>query len=686
MERERSRRGRERERVMTLIRERAVGGAGDGGGEMVLVGVKFDDKSRETLTWTMMTVAGPGDRVIALHVMEDSVAEGTSSLMSRVKTIDSWLAVYEGFCNLKQVDLKIKVCRGGPSVRKVLVREAKASGASKIVVGISQTFHTIHSSISVAKYCARKLSKSLSIYAVDNGKIIFQREATSKIVDPLQDVSRNQLKEPNSAGVNNDSWAIVPVKANEAVSSSHSHVNEELLDSKSGWSFLGSLFSRQGQPLKKCPVNKMCLVRRLFKPPTRNSSSVVYPDQKHSISDVDAGVIVPICPDISCSPISSYDGSNGLPKELKDLRERYSSICRLFSYEEVLLATSNFMPENIVGKGGSSRVYKGYLSDGKELAVKILKPSVDVLKEFVLEIETITTLHHKNIISLIGFCFEHNYLILVYDFLPRGSLEENLYGNKKDGSTFGWHERYKVALGVAEALDHLHNGCDQPVVHRDVKSSNILLSDDFEPQLTDFGLASHLSTPSSLICTDVSGTFGYLAPEYFMHGKLSDKVDVFAFGVVLLELLSGRMPIDRENPKGQDSLVMWAKPILEGGNIFELLSPHIQSECDYDQIERMVLAATLCIRCSPRLRPQISLVLKLLQGNEEMRNWARQQINISEEAHFVDEEAFPTNIQSHLNLALMDIVDDSFSISSSNEGISVEDYLQGRRSCPSSFE
>lgn len=234
--------------------------------------------------------------------------------------------------------------------------------------------------------------------------------------------------------------------------------------------------------------------------------------------------------------------------------------------------------ENLIGKGGSSRVYRGYLPDGKELAVKNLKPSEDVLQEFVMEIQIITSLHHKNIISLFGFCFEDSNLLLVYDLLSRGSLEENLHGigqinffsfslmflvlerhglsslffagSKKDPVAFGWSERFKVALGVAEALYYLHNHNTQPIIHRDVKSSNILLSEDFEPQvlpfllelcmfscylttcyswfsyvcslqLSDFGFAKLASTSSHITCTDVAGTFGSVTSTQFVDSLIS---------------------------------------------------------------------------------------------------------------------------------------------------------------------
>jgi serine/threonine protein kinase len=171
-----------------------------------------------------------------------------------------------------------------------------------------------------------------------------------------------------------------------------------------------------------------------------------------------------------------------------------------------------------------------------------------------------------------------------------------------------------------------------------------------------------------------------------MHGRVTDKIDVYAFGVVLLELLSNRKPINNECPKGQESLVMWATSILKSGKISQLLDPSLGSEYNDCHIKRMVLAATLCIRRVPRLRPQISLILKLLNGDEEVTRWAEQEVCAPETHEGFDEEPVPTNIQSHLNLALLDLEDDAVSISSSEQTVSLEDYLQGRWSRSSSFD
>uniref|UniRef100_A0A7N0TYM6 Protein kinase domain-containing protein n=1 Tax=Kalanchoe fedtschenkoi TaxID=63787 RepID=A0A7N0TYM6_KALFE len=713
------------ERLSLVGSSAAVGE--DTGGRTVVVGVRLDSQSRELLTWALVKVAQSGDRVIALHVLANSRPEGASSLLSLVKAFDSVLAVYEGFCNLKQVDLKLKVCRGD-SVKKLLVKEAKAYAASKFILGISKTPHTIRSSVSVAKYCARKLTPYCWVLAVDNGKIVFMREAANdvlleantspsngdilrkKLVMPVHPTDTRKFKGQNYLNngkefvlhkcreacvdtcVNYTGTEMVP--NNKTVSKSLAIVpfqGQSTCSAKSGWSFIRKMFVLDWPSHPKSKSKKLPGVQWALRVPNQHSSAAIYPDQNKNRPCNYRGnhTTMPAGIDARLASFSPHHDSTNHPKELECLPGKYSSMCRLFSLQELLLATSGFVPENMVGKGGSSWVYHGCLPDGKELAVKVSKPSEDIIKEFVSEIEIITAVSHKNIVSLFGFCLDANYLILVYDYLPRGSLEENLHGDKKDSSSFQWNERYKVALGVAEALNYLHNGSKEPVIHRDVKSSNILLSDDFEPRLSDFGLAQWASGSSSeIVCTDVAGTFGYLAPEYFMHGKVTDKIDVYAFGVVLLELLSGRKPISSDNLKGQVSLVMWAKPILEDGKLSDLLDPSLSVEIDCHEIERMVLAARLCIRRSPRLRPQMNTILKLLQGDPEVTNWATQQAFTPENHACMDDDVLvPSNIQSHLNLALLDLKDDDvLSVVSMKQSVCLEDYLRGRRSLQSSFD
>ncbi|PIN16878.1 Serine/threonine protein kinase [Handroanthus impetiginosus] len=621
-------------------------------------------------------------------------SEDQSTLLSLVKAFDSVLAAYEGFCNLKQVDLKLKVCKGSP-VHKILFREAKSCGATSLILSTSEEHHKVRSRISIAKYCAKNLRKNVSVICVDNGKVVFRRESNTSngSLSGSLDVSESRLKRrkalpksplslpqkrglsSSNSGNENNSMALVPLKT------------QEMPEPKSRWAVLRRIFLHGRRISESSSTKKSSLVQRIL--PSRQSVAAIYPDQKQiaasdrdecpSDLDPEKGAIVLYSADTNAVPSSSKI----LLEELQALGEKYSTTCKLFSYQELLLATNNFIPENLIGKGGSSFVYRGCLPGGKELAVKILKPAEDVLKHFVSEIEIIASLHHKNIIYLVGFCFEEDKLLLVYNLLSRGSLEENLHCIEKSENLFGWEERYKVALGVAEALDHLHNATES-IIHRDVKSSNILLSDDFEPQLSDFGLATWASCCSHHTdVPDVAGTFGYLAPEYFMHEKLNHKIDVYAFGVVLLELLSGRKPIDDGLPNGQESLVMWANHILKEGKISELQDPKLVDAYNRDQFEIMVLAATLCIRLAPQSRPEISLVLKLLRGDPEVVEWARQET--SQNLNIISREQSITDIQSFINLALLNLEDDSASMSSTELNISVEDYLGDRWSRSSSF-
>ncbi|CAH8380049.1 unnamed protein product [Eruca vesicaria subsp. sativa] len=350
-------------------------------------------------------------------------------------------------------------------------------------------------------------------------------------------------------------------------------------------------------------------------------------------------------------------------KQLKDILKDDN---KWFSYNVLKTATSDFSQENLIGKGGCNEVYRGVLKDGKRIAVKILKSSSkEAMTNFVHEIDIISSLSHQNISKLLGVCIQDNNLISVYNLSSKGSLEETLHGKQKEKHVLSWEERFNIAIGLAEALDYLHNQCSKPVIHRDVKTSNVLLSDELQPQLTDFGLSMWGPTTSSRysIQGDVVGTFGYLAPEYFMYGKVSDKVDVYAFGVVLLELISGRDPISFEKPKGEESLVMWAKPFLETGNEKGLLDPDVTEISDEAQFHRMVLAATHCLTRSATHRPTIRQILRLLRGVYEVEKWFKW-IKEEENEDCFDDEVYPyTRAELHLSLAMMLEVEDDETVS-----------------------
>ncbi|KAF5930348.1 hypothetical protein HYC85_031221 [Camellia sinensis] len=237
-----------------------------------------------------------------------------------------------------------------------------------------------------------------------------------------------------------------------------------------------------------------------------------------------------------------------------------------FSLSELQIASNCFSHENLVGKGGYAEVYKGHLRDGQVVAIKRLTrgQTEERIGHFLLELGVMAHVNHPNTAKLIGYGVEGG-MHLVLEFSAHGNLSSQLHGSKEK---LNWNIRHKVALGTAEGLVYLHEGCQRRIIHRDIKAANILLTEHFEPQICDFGLAKWL--PERWTHHTVSkseGTFGYLAPEYLMHGIVDEKTDVFAFGVLLLELISGRRALDYS----KQSLVVWAKPLLKKNNIRELV-------------------------------------------------------------------------------------------------------------------
>ena len=250
------------------------------------------------------------------------------------------------------------------------------------------------------------------------------------------------------------------------------------------------------------------------------------------------------------------------------------NLCRRFSLAELYLATGDFNDEHVIGKGGFGKVYKGFL-DNESIAVAIKRrlasdPSQGQA-EFASEIETLSKFRHRNLVSLIGYCDEQGEMILVYDYMSNGTLADHLYNQ----STLSWNERLNICIGAGRGLDYLHSGC--PIIHRDVKPTNILLDENFTAKVSDFGLAKHLGHDilHSHVLTNVKGSFGYFDPSYFMTGVLTKGSDTYAFGIILLEVLSGRRAVEEKLAEDEVCMSIWAQDKIRNGKAYQIVASNI---------------------------------------------------------------------------------------------------------------
>ncbi|KAG6740593.1 hypothetical protein POTOM_056048 [Populus tomentosa] len=325
----------------------------------------------------------------------------------------------------------------------------------------------------------------------------------------------------------------------------------------------------------------------------------------------------------------------------------YTGSAKTFSKSDIERATSSFDASRILGEGGFGLVYSGVLEDGTKVAVKVLKRNDQQGgREFLAEVEMLSRLHHRNLVKLIGICTEECSRSLVYELIANGSVESHLHGSSLALSEFSyldqesylldkesmfynmnmlvwvdkesalnWDARIKIALGAARGLAYLHEDSSPRVIHRDFKSSNILLEHDFTPKVSDFGLArTALDEENRHISTQVMGTFGYVAPEYAMTGHLLVKSDVYSYGVVLLELLTGRKPVDMSQPPGQENLVTWARPFLTTKEGLEvIIDPTLAPDVPFDSVAKVAAIASMCVQPEVSHRPFMSEVVQALK-------------------------------------------------------------------------
>ncbi|PNT57138.2 hypothetical protein POPTR_001G283400v4 [Populus trichocarpa] len=283
-----------------------------------------------------------------------------------------------------------------------------------------------------------------------------------------------------------------------------------------------------------------------------------------------------------------------------------------FSYQELARATSNFKDEEKLGEGGFGGVYKGFLKEiDSFVAVKrVSRGSKQGIKEYSAEVKIISRLRHRNLVQLIGWCHERRELLLVYEFMPHGSLDSHLF---KENSLLAWEVRYKIVQGLASGLLYLHEEWEQCVVHRDIKSSNIMLDSEFNAKLGDFGLARLVDHGKGSQTTVLAGTMGYMAPECAMTGKASRESDVYSFGIVALEIACGRKPI---NPKASNedlvSMVQWVWELYGEGKLLEAVDPRLCGDFNKTQMERLMIVGLSCAHPDEHLRPSIRQSLHIL--------------------------------------------------------------------------
>ncbi|XP_074274560.1 putative serine/threonine-protein kinase PBL3 [Silene latifolia] len=330
---------------------------------------------------------------------------------------------------------------------------------------------------------------------------------------------------------------------------------------------------------------------------------------------------------------SVKSSSQGLPTPRSEYEILSSSGLKAFSFNDLKTATKNFRPDSLIGEGGFGYVFKGWIDgqtllpsrpgSGMVVAVKKLKPEgFQGHKEWLTEVNYLGQLHHPNLVKLIGYCVEGEHRLLVYEFMPKGSLENHLF--RRGPQPISWATRIKVAIGAAKGLSFLHDAESQ-VIYRDFKASNILLDADFHAKLSDFGLAKAGPTGDRThVSTQVMGTQGYAAPEYVATGRLSAKSDVYSYGVVLLELLTGRRAVDKSKVTNEQNLTDWAKPYLgDRRKLFRIMDTKLEGQYPQKAAFKVASLAIQCLDPEPRSRPKMSEVLEELVNLQDEKKTIR---------------------------------------------------------------
>uniref|UniRef100_A0A7C9FP96 non-specific serine/threonine protein kinase n=1 Tax=Opuntia streptacantha TaxID=393608 RepID=A0A7C9FP96_OPUST len=346
----------------------------------------------------------------------------------------------------------------------------------------------------------------------------------------------------------------------------------------------------------------------------RNQQSAVGEERKIPIETVGKGGNKVLYPDKHCG--SSVGMIEPVPSVVPEVS--HLGWGRWYTLRELEDATNSFSDQNVIGEGGYGIVYYGLLEDNTQIAVKnLLNNKGQAEKEFKVEVEAIGRVRHKCLVKLLGYCAEGAQRMLVYEFVNNGNLEQWLHGDVGPVSPLTWEIRMNIILGTAKGLTYLHEGLEPKVVHRDIKSSNILLDKQWNPKVSDFGLAKLLGSERSYVTTRVMGTFGYVAPEYASTGMLNERNDVYSFGILIMEIVSGRNPVDYSRPPAEVNLVDWLKMMVTNRNPEGVLDPKLPEKPTSRALKKTLLVALRCVDPNAQKRPKMGQVVHMLEADQD---------------------------------------------------------------------
>ncbi|XP_022762983.1 probable serine/threonine-protein kinase PBL7 [Durio zibethinus] len=541
-------------RIMSYLSGRTVKN------KTIIVGLKSDNCSREMLLQLLGLFVKSGDNVLAVHVQERNDAFDPNTFH-----------IHEDLCKSKQVDFLVKICTGNSYI-SVLSHQVRETYATTLAIGCNLS----GPKYSTVSTCLKCLPPTCTLLVMDDaGRILIRRQGTSQ---------------QGSADVTLQSYTSSS-QMNSVVdqSTTSRQLHKSLTIPLPSTSPSMCQIESEGQYILKKTVPQHQLKKSFTMPSSASSST-------------------------------SQTGSGRQQRLKKNVNERRfhkmafleaERSCRRFRSEELSVATDNFSPAMVIGKGGNTLVYRAKLENGQAAAVKVLKNTHWSAKDLLREVEMLTSIKHENIVEIIGYCDSKELQAVVYNLL-NGSLKQCLKQLK-------WPERMGIAIGLAKALEYLHHCCDLPIIHRNVKPSNILLSDNCQPQLSDFGAAivrnQSYQVPANTKPIDIVRTFGYLAPEYMVCGKIDEKIDVYSYGVVLLELITGKEAI-QINQTNHESLVLWARSLLRFGLCERLVDPFLGNNYKKEELEVMMFIARLCLMHSSSQRPTIKTILRLFEDSE----------------------------------------------------------------------